>query len=248
MTNQKTPPFIFILNWERPIHLWACLDSFYRATATQCKFVIADNASKDPQVQDVIAGFERRGMFHAVHRENENHPRRFEVLLEQYWDEIGDYFVFVEADTAVIETEKCWLGTMVSHMENDSSIGSIGSRVYKKDFVSLEEARKIRPDLSEEDLSFLIKTMAPMRDYVHTNQPLISPHNPPLRLLMMRKDAYKDVGFGRDTQIHENLLDKGWKSLISTEVAHRHLSLLNIYDYPQYDRKHRDDFFDRGQN
>lgn len=240
---QPTEPFVFILNWERPLYLWSCLDSFYRTTKSNCKFVLTDNASTDPQVRDVIAGFQRRNMFHEVHLETVNHPRRFELLVEKYWDEIGDYFVFIEGDTAVVESEYCWLQTMCAHMDSDESIGSIGSRVYKEDFISIEAGKKLCPELSDKDLEFAIKAHAPMRRYEHTDSPLICPHNPPLRLLMMRKKAYKEVGFGLDTEIHNKLIDKGWKSVISTEVVHRHLSLLNIYDYPDYGRAHRDKFF-----
>ncbi|MEM8694755.1 MAG: hypothetical protein AAGE05_01885 [Pseudomonadota bacterium] len=236
-------PHAFILSWERPIYLWACLDSFYRATRSPCRFVIADNASADPLVSTVIDGFERRGMFRAVHRCADNHPRRFEKLIETYWDEIDEFFVFIEGDTAVVDPGPCWLGVILSHMRADPEIGSIGSRVYQPDFVDMETARKLCPDMSEEELTFLIKARAPMRRYVHVKDPLISPHCPPLRLLVMRKKAFAEIAFDRDTAMHKALQAKGWKSMISTEVAHRHLSLLNIYDYPAYDREHRDNFF-----
>ncbi|MGP1281410.1 MAG: hypothetical protein ACTS1X_00410 [Parasphingopyxis sp.] len=236
-------PHAFILSWERPIYLWACLDSFYRATRSPCRFVLADNASGDPLVQDVIDGFERRGMFEAVHRCPENDPRRFELLIGEYWDEIDEFFVFVEGDTAVVETERCWLETILSHMRADPEIGAIGSRVYQPDFVDIDQARKLRPDMSGEDLAFLVKAGAPMRRYVPVDDPLISPHCPPLRLLVMRKKAFAQIGFDRDAAMHRALKAKGWKSLISTEVVHRHLSLLNIYDYPDYNREHREKFF-----
>ncbi len=44
-------PFVFILSWERPIYTWVCLDSLYRETNSPAKFVIADNASRDPMVK-----------------------------------------------------------------------------------------------------------------------------------------------------------------------------------------------------
>ena len=236
---------VFVLNWERPIYLWTCLDTFYRHTTAEARFVFADNASTDPGVAPVIDAFERRGMFHAVYRGATNDPMRFPRMIEDHWDEIGDYLVLLEADTAILESDPCWLSIMTQEMDRDPEIGSLGSRVYQPDFVPLKEARRLRPDLSEEDLAFLIKAKAPMRRYVHTDEPLVSPHNPPLRLLMMRKTAYEEVGFGRDTLIHKRMKQAGWKSLISTRVVHRHLSLLNIYDYPEYGRGHRNAFFNR---
>ena len=99
------------------------------------------------------------------------------------------------------------------------------------------------PNLDQSSLEFLIKTNAPMRRYKNTSQPLIAPHNPPLRLLMVRKQVYEQIGFGRDTVIHKRTLALGYKSMISTEVVHRHLSLLNIYDYWDYSRAERNEFF-----
>ncbi len=236
-------PMVFILAWERPIYLWVCLDSLFRHTHSPARFVITDNASKDPAVGDVIRAFEAREMFHHVTRGDRNDPRRFEEMISRHWDELGEFFVLIEGDIEVLSDGACWLETLVRHMESDERIGAIGSRVYQKDFVSLDRARALRPELSEEDLSFLVKADAPMRRYVDTDEPLIAPHNPPLRLLMLRKEAYAQVGFGRDTEIHEHLVSRGWKSLISTKVVHRHLSLLNIYDYPDYSRQRRDQFF-----
>jgi GT2 family glycosyltransferase len=241
----KETPLIFVLSWNRPIYLWVCLDSIYRHTKHSCKIVLADNNSSDPLVHQVIDGFEKRGLFHAVHRYSDNDPFRFKKLIKEYWDEIEKYFVLVEADIEIIPTTSCWLNTLVNHMERDETIGSIGSRVYQKDFVSIEEAKKLQPNASIHDLNQLIKSHAPMRDYKHTEEPLICPHNPPLRLLLMRKKAYQKIEFGRDTEIHQRLIQQGYQSLISTEVVHRHLSLLNIYDYSDFSNKARDIFFDK---
>ncbi len=235
-----------MLSWERPIYLWNCLDSFYRSTKLPCKFILSDNASEDPGVSTVIKGFQRRNFFYAVHMEEKNDPMRIPKMIEAYWDQIEDFFVIVETDIEILPPpDKCWLELMSSYMREDPTIGAIGSRVYQPDFISKEEARTLEPDLTEEKLDFLIKTNAPMRSYQNTNEKLIAPHNPPLRLLMLRKKAYEEVGFDRDKIIHKKLLKNGWKSLISTEVAHRHLSLLNIYDYPQYSKSKREAFFSR---
>ena len=97
----------FVLSWNRPIYLWVCLDSLYRHTRAPHRIVLADNHSSDPLVARVIEGFERRGLFTAVHRCSDNDPRRFERLIEQYWDQIGDYLVLVEGDIEILPCEPC---------------------------------------------------------------------------------------------------------------------------------------------
>lgn len=236
-------PIIFVLSWNRPIYLWVCLDSLYRHTQAPHRIVLADNHSSDPLVARVIEGFERRGMFTAVHRCPDNDPRRFERLIEQYWDQIGDYLVLVEGDIEILPCEPCWLAKFVSYMDADQRLGCVGSRVYQPDFVDEIEARRLMPDLDQSNLDFLIKRNAPMRRYQSTSQPLIAPHNPPLRLLMLRKQVYEQIGFGRDTVMHKRTIALGYKSMISTEVVHRHLSLLNIYDYWEYSHADQEAFF-----
>ena len=247
MVSGKKLPYVFILSWERPIYLWACLDSLYRLTKTPCRFVIADNNSSDPLVAQVIEGFERRGMLHQVQMCEENAPDRFPRLIREHWDDIGEFFVFIEGDITVRDSDRCWLETLMARAKADPTIGSVGSVIDRGDFVHPDEARKLRPDLEDRELDFLIKTGSPERKEVLSDDPLITPHNAPLRLLLMRKQAYVEVGFGRDRQIHKRLLDAGWKAPISTEVVHRHLSLLNIYDYDDYDKGDRDAFFTKSE-
>ncbi|WP_428034259.1 glycosyltransferase [Amphritea sp.] len=239
-------PIIFILSWNRPIYLWVCLDSIFRNTKAKCKVVIADNNSNDPMVRSVISSFEERGLFYKVYSCLENDPFRLKQLVDLYWDEIGDYFVFIESDIEIMPIkESCWLSKFTEYMDLDEKLGIVGSRVYQDDFVSKGFAKEIRPGIDESDLDFLIKSKAPMRDCYDTSESLISPHNPPLRLLMLRKKVYEKIGFGRDTQIHFRTIKEGYKSAISTEVVHRHLSLLNIFDYYSYSGNHRDAFFDK---
>ena len=238
-------PFIFVLSWNRPIYLWVCLDSLYRHTRHDCNIVLADNHSTDPLVDRVITGFERRDLFYRVHRCADNDPLRFPKLIEEYSDRIAEYFVLVEADIEILPVEPCWLTKFVGYMQADPVLGAVGSCVYQPDFVAMATARRLMPDLPEPDLRSLIKMHAPMRHHQPTDEILIEPHNPPLRLLMLRRAVYDQVGFGRDTEIHERILALGYRSKISTEVFHRHLSLLNIFDYHDFSTADRDGFFDQ---
>jgi hypothetical protein len=71
---------------------------------------------------------------------------------------------------------------------------------------------------------------------------IIHPHNPPGRLLLVRNSALREVGPGTDGQLHNKFLAAGYETGIATAVRHRHLSLLNIFDYPEHDTNARDRF------
>jgi GT2 family glycosyltransferase len=74
MTASGPDPIpVLITSYNRPLYLWACLDSLYRHTRHPHRFTIIDMASEDPLVDEVIAGFARRGMFTEVIRAPRNH-------------------------------------------------------------------------------------------------------------------------------------------------------------------------------
>ncbi len=244
MTNSSAP-VIFVLSWQRPLYLWACLDALYRHTTVPCRFVLADNASADPLVGEVIAGFERRDMFYGVHRCAENSPRRVPQLIGDYWEQLDEFFVVVESDTVVADTSPCWLQRMLEHAHADPGLGLLGSIVDKRDFVDSRHARRMFPEVEREELDFLIKAGAPMRRFEAGEERLSNAHNPAGRLLLFRKSAYAQVGYDADAALHSKMLSAGWRSMIAVDVVHRHLSLLNLFDYPEYDRHSRNDFFQR---
>lgn len=166
-------------------------------------------------------------------------------MINKHWDEIDEIFVFVEGDIEILGGKECWLGLFVKYFQNDPNLGLIGSRVHKRDFVSIERAKELYPSQSQEHLSRIIKENAPMRRYKQTDKELIDPHNPPLRLLAIRKSVYQQIKFGRDVEIYARVKKLGYKCAIATKVVHRHLSLLNIYDYPDISPDKRDNFFDQ---
>ena len=74
---------IFIISRNRPLYLWACLDSLFKFTRYPHHFIFGDNGSDDPAVPRVIDGFRRRGMFHSELLRPENDPDLFETLVQQ---------------------------------------------------------------------------------------------------------------------------------------------------------------------
>jgi GT2 family glycosyltransferase len=243
VSTGKTP-IVFILCWERPLYLWACLDSLYHTTKTPCRFVLVDNASADPLVGRIIESFEVRGMFHRVYRRKSNEPSAMMEALALHADELGDYFGFVESDVIVLPSKPSWLEEFQRLVALDPRLGMVGSLIDKRDFVDPHWVAEHFTGLSQEKIDFLIKTKSVERGLANEYaEPLIDPFNPPGRLLYLKTEAVKKIGLIRDTKLYEGMMLNGHKAGIATRVRHRHLSLANIFDYPEHDRELREKFF-----
>src|ERR1700674_3328906 len=118
----------------------------------------------------------------------------------------------------------------------------LGSVIDKHDFVGFDEARRLEPETEDHRLRDMIKWFSPERaqDPSAVEGLIFSPHNPAGRLLMMRTEALAKVGTGNDGVLHQKFIAAGYETGIATAVRHRHLSLLHVYDYPQYDYGRRD--------
>jgi hypothetical protein len=240
-------PYVFILSWERPVYLWASLDSLFRRTRTPCRFVLVDNGSTDPLVRQVITGFERRGMFHAVHLMESNEPGNLASVLEGYLPQAGSHFAYVESDITIeAPAEGCWLGTLMALAEEDPRRAMLGSYVDPRDFADIEGTRHLFPDMEEEAYLRLLKASSPERNLpvVPPAEPLICPFGPPGRVLLLRTEAIAPIGMRADAELHLALTARGWTTGISTAVRHRHLSLLHVFDEPGYDTAGRTAFFE----
>jgi hypothetical protein len=237
-------PLVFILSWERPLYLWACLDSLYRNTTTSCRFVLIDNASADPLVHQVIESFGDRGLFHDVRRRRENTPAALAEAVEAHAHEIDGYFGFIEGDVEVLPAQPCWLSELISLTAENPKLAMLGSLVDKRDFVDPALAARRFPRLDPAQIEFLIKSNSPERqlldDYAER---MIDPFNPPGRLLFLKKQFIDQTGILRDRLLYEACKRLGYEAGIATRVRHRHLSFQNIYDYPGLDIEQRHAFF-----
>lgn len=242
--KRMSAPLVFILSWERPLYLWACLDSLYRNTRTPCRFVLIDNASRDPLVRQVVRGFEARGLFHSIRRREQNTPDALEEAVRHHRHEIGEYFGFVESDVVVLPTEPSWLQTYMAMTAVNPRLAILGSLVDRSDFVDPAEASKRFPQLDPVQIDFLIKSKSPERWLQDEYQePLIDPTPPPGRLLYLRTDFIDQAGILRDKLLYQAARRLGYEAGIATRVRHRHLSFQNIYDYPETDLAIREQFF-----
>lgn len=246
MTIDEPIP-IFIVTHERPLYLWASLDSLYRNTRHPHRVILADNNSRDPRVRRVVEGFQRRGMFHDVEFCDHNDPRRIWRMIQKHEHLIGEYLVYYESDVLVHTHEPCWLERLLRHMHANPSLGMLGSHIDSTDFVSPNTARLLCPDMSEADLAALAKLHSPERKLgPPVGHKVISPFNPPGRLLALRYEVSEHMEktrIPRDSHMHRELIRAGYKTGIATDVVHRHLSLLNIYDHVDYNMRDRDQYF-----
>src|SRR5262245_4673034 len=242
----KGPIPVLITCYNRPLYLWACLDSLYRYTRHPHTFTIVDMASDDPLVRQVIAGFERRGMFSEVIRAPRNHADELSKVLWSIVERSQGLFGYAEGGVVVEDRDPCWLGEFAALMEEHPQLAMIGPAIDKRDFVSLEQARFLEPGLDHQQLADLIKLQSPERTQDLNGldaHELARPHNPPGRLLLLRSAALREVGAGTDGMLDRKFREAGYQTGIVPGVRHRHLSLLNLYDYPTYDTARRDAYY-----
>src|SRR5262249_4561668 len=148
------------------------------------RFILVDNGSNDPLVPTVVKGFERRGMFAAVDWEHENSAHRHELMVEKDYDLVGEYFVWVESDVAIYDSDPCWLSRMAAHMDNHPDLFLLGSYIDGRDFANPDHAMRISPEMDPAVRADLIKAHSPERmlPIAPPSDPIIDPFNPPGRL------------------------------------------------------------------
>jgi hypothetical protein len=206
---EPQPITVFVHSHNRPVYLWASLDSLYRGTAYPHRFVFID----------------------------------FWAVLWERLPTIGPYLAHIETDVIVEATDPCWLSRLAALMDANPRLAMLGAAIDTRDFVSLDEARRIEPTADEGRLRNLIKSHSPERGQdrsLRPGQSIFSPYNPPGRILLVRTEALAKVGAGDDGGLHRKFIEAGYQTGIAAGVRHRHLSLLHIYDYPEYDYVRRD--------
>jgi hypothetical protein len=239
------PVTAIILAWERPLYLWAALDSLYRNTRTNVDFVIIDNHSRDPLVAKVIDGFNRRGMFREIVASPVNDPLAVKRLLVRLGPHLGRYFAYIEADVVVKDTNRCWAATMVDIMEARPRLAMLGSQVSRDDFIDPEWVVGRVGHPLDDRLVRLTKIKSRERSSYVAPGTVGEPHNPPGRLMMLRSAAIAEVGMAADAMLYRKLRKRGYECATTGDVVHRHLSLLNFFDYPEYDVYARTEFMEK---
>jgi glycosyltransferase involved in cell wall biosynthesis len=240
-------PTIFIVSYERPIYLWATLDSVYRNTKTNANVVLIDSGSQDPLVHSVIDGFSRRGLFKDVLRHRENNDEWAAPLFNSLRHTLGQIFYYLDGDVVVLDSGNCWVQQLRTVMEENPRLAMVGSSIDKCDFADPESIEKrIGGALSTGEKQQL-KFYSPERTREPIGPTEVSPLNPPGRLLALRTaPVHEHLGdFMRhnDDKMHRILKSNGWDTGIYGGVVHRHLSLCNFFDYPEYSMVERDRYY-----
>lgn len=254
-TGRSAEPLtVFIVSWGRPLYLWACLDTLCRQTHLPARFVLLDNAHPDPLVDEVIAGFERRGMFAEVVRFETNSLANITAAYQERLDQLGPWHAYIESDCVVVPRTGCWLTEMQGIMQRHPQLGMLGSLIDPTDFVPPATAVRLAAG-DPTQAEFLAKLQSPERGFLREptwadseaefflTEPPFPILNPPGRLMLLRTDLMRAVGFQLDASLAGMVRDRGLLAAVTPRVLHRHLSLLNIYDYPDYDQRTRDEFF-----
>lgn len=250
----QEPLTIFLASFGRPLYLWHCLDALWRLTRTACRVVLLDNAHPSPLVGEVIAGFERRGLFAEVVRFPTNCFANIQAAYRDRLANAGAFHVYMESDVVIQERVGCWLAEMQRIMMAHPQIGMLGSLIDPGDFVPPDTALKLCGG-NAEMANFLAKLQSPERGFINAPQwsetecdffptePPFPISNPPGRLLLLRTDVMQHSDFLPDAQLAAVFRSHGMRPAVTPLVRHRHLSLLNIYDYNDYSGLARNDFF-----
>jgi GT2 family glycosyltransferase len=251
---EQEPVVIFLTSFGRPLYLWQCLDALWRQTHFPARVILLDNAHPSLVVGDVIEAFDRRGLFSEVVRFSTNSFSNFQAAYQQRLPSLGPLHVFIESDVVIQERPGCWLAEMGRIMKANPQIGMLGSLIDGRDFVSREQALALTSgDL--EAATFLAKLQSPERGFLDAphwvdpvrdffpTEPPCPIGNPPGRLLMLRTDAMREIGLLTDSALAEAFRLRGMRPSVTPLVRHRHLSLLNIYDYNDYSGTLRDSYF-----
>ncbi len=248
------PVTIFLTSYGRPLYLWQCLDALFRHTHSPARVILLDNAHPSHQVADVIQAFQRRGLFAEVLRFASNSFFNLEFAYQERLPSLGPVHVYLEADVVIQECGGCWLAEMVRIMAENPSVGMLGSLIDTRDFVPIEQALALTHG-DQQAASFLAKLGSPERGFMDAPQwadptrdffltePPCPITNPPGRLLLLRTDVMRSIGCLRDVLLANAFRLHGMRPAVTPRVRHRHLSLLNIYDYPEYSALARDAFF-----
>ena len=166
----------------------------------------------------------------------QNEPTNQNMVFFRHRAELGRFFVLMDSDVVVANDNHCWLTELIQLAETYPKLGVLGSFVDQADFVDLDVAKNILPDLSDRELVDLVKADSPERRLVESKERVTQPFFPPGRLLLLRSEIFRDSGLPIGTaRICRRVLQAGFQHGIATNVRHRHLSFQNVFDYPEYD-------------
>jgi len=184
-----------------------------------------------------------------------NSRDNFGVIFKKHYSSIGDYFFFIESDVQILTDN--WMSLMIQYYESDN-FGFLGSAVDQSDYINANSICDIyKKTILDKEMTFLAKLDDGERDRDFSGKGIYKDekgkntgknHIPPARLSLWKTDLfyrhidnmnyiYSDCRFGK------YVMNEGYKVGIIKELKHRHLSLMNYYDYTDYTLENRYNYF-----
>lgn len=223
----------------RPIYTYMTLDSLQRATRSPYRLTVIHHRTEPTENDEILEVFQRRGVVHRVVEQTDEEfdwAAYMQVLTESLEPE--DEFIFFLEDDVVIEpAQTCWLDSMAGAMQADPRLALVGAAIDKSDFIDpVALAAELGRDLDPHELQ-AIKANSPERKQAFdAGETIYTRHTVAGRFCGLRLAAWTEDLPNIDTLFDRALKERGWKTGILAAVRHRHLSLLNYYDYPAYSR------------
>lgn len=232
--DENLIPIIY-LSWERPLYLWSSLDSLGKCNTSKSQILCIDNNSSDSLVSKILNSFKKKGLIDQILFCKKNSPFNLTKQIDKILKTSCKYFIYFESDVKIESEYKNWFKIYFDLMEKNPKLGLLGSLCDKSDFIDSTDMNK--------KYKRILKTESPEKNtFLNPEFEFSDPFNPPGRLIIVRTQAVKEVGWASDAQLYKKMKDGGWASGITPLVVHRHLSLQNYFDYPEYDMDNRDKF------
>lgn len=234
---QQSPYKILMLVHDRPIYTYMALDALCRATYSPYQLTVVHHRLQPGLVDHVLDTHLRRKTIHRIVQMTSDlvdWTAIMRIAMETLT--VSDEFLFYIEDDVVIEKScSCWIARMVELMRDEPKLALLGSAIDKSDFLDPEDlAADLKRPLNADELA-KIKAHSPERmQSFKPGQRLFTAHNVPGRLFCLRVSAMTHDLPNTDIRIDKRLKAQGWATAVLTTVRHRHMSLLNYYDYPSY--------------
>lgn len=234
---------ILMIVHGRPIYTYMTLDALHRNTRTPFCLTVVHHRTEPTENDAILRAFQRRGVIDRI-VEQSGPALDWEACVKAVREglEPGDkYHFFIEDDVVIEPSDTCWMSQMVQALDQEPKLALVGSAIDKRDFIDPEalEAELGRALTAEERSA--IKANSPERNQViEPGQTFFQGHTVAGRFVGVRLEAITDDSPLIDARLDRALRDRGWITGILPSVRHRHMSLLNYYDYPVY-YQHREE-------
>ena len=237
MTDTLQRHDILMLVHDRPIYLYMTLDSLRRATRSPYRLTVFHHPSGDPLVPQVLRGFVARGVIDRIIEIPDETVDYVKLLRSARALGLRDreFFFWIEDDVVIEPDSRCWIEKMRAAFRADDRLAMVGSAIDKSDFIDPEALREaLGRDLTPEELAE-IKAPSPERHQQFENGEMVGrTHGVAGRFMGLRSAAITDDIVNLDYLMNISLRKAGWTTRVLADVRHRHLSLQNYYDYPDY--------------